>query len=488
MTCSPMQNRFTLHGVRREAPAPRRAAAAAALAAAACLAAPAGANGQMKVYETPYYFIHTDLGREQAREAAVRMTAMAEEYHRRTKGFAGAIRKKLPFYLFRSGKDYYAAGGMPASTGVYKGNKLMAIAGGRAPGRTWHTVQHEGFHQFADHVICGKIPVWVNEGLAEYFGQAVFTGDGFVVGVVPPHRLRRVKAAIEAGAFKPLRKMMQLSYKEWTRSLVIANYDQAWSMIHFLVHGDGGKYVGALNGFMNDISLRRMRYEHAWVKNFGRDLDAFQKRYRHYWLALPPDPTAELYHQAVFATVTSFYARAYSQRQRFETAEAFFAAAEGDRLKISPKDWLPPALLAANLPKARKLGRWAIEDAPPRLTCLTGDGQKLVGTFNFRNGLVRSVRVRVAGADESPASGPAATRPASRPAGPPASDPASQPSGPADPLAKAIGLAWTYAATGKTERARRMLAEAIKNHPRSPHVAKARRLLDEIDKQTGNSQ
>ena len=59
--------------------------------------------------------------------------------------------------------------------------------------RTWHTVQHEGFHQFAHVVIRGDLPIWVNEGLAEYFGEAVFTGDGFVSGVIPPTAMTGIR-------------------------------------------------------------------------------------------------------------------------------------------------------------------------------------------------------------------------------------------------------------------------------------------------------
>ena len=37
---------------------------------------------------------------------------------------------------------------------------------GHVGSRTWHVVQHEGFHQFVFAVIRGEIPTWVNEGLA----------------------------------------------------------------------------------------------------------------------------------------------------------------------------------------------------------------------------------------------------------------------------------------------------------------------------------
>src|SRR5262245_47586979 len=106
-------------------------------------------------YETPYYILHTDVPRDQAQEAAVRMTRMAEEYHNRTREFSGVITTKFPFYLYRERADYETAGGLPKSAGFFNGEALHAYVGAKTDDRTWHTVQHEGFHQFTAAVIGG---------------------------------------------------------------------------------------------------------------------------------------------------------------------------------------------------------------------------------------------------------------------------------------------------------------------------------------------
>ena len=427
----------------------------------------------MRQYDTPFYIIHTDLDIEGVREAAVRMTAMAREYSRRTAGFSGAIRRKLPFFLYRNTTDYYAAGGMPGSAGLYKGDKLMAVAGKKTSSRTWHVVQHEGFHQFAHSVIRGKIPVWVNEGLAEYFGEAIYTGDGFVTGIIPPYRLRRLKRLIEAGDVKNVREMMQMSYKQWVGDLAITNYDMAWSMVHFLVHGDDGKYVKALGAFINDISVSRMRYEQAWAKNFGRDLDAFQKRYIAWWLARGDTPTEDLYNQAAAAIVTSFYARAVGQRKTFDDASEFLAAAESGSLKPNMKDYLPPALLKSALPRARRMGKWAIEERSrltPLLVCTLPDGRRMEGAFLFRKGIVASVDVKLKDKpketpDQAPTTRPR-TQPTTRPAAPEAK-----------PIAEAVTLARAYLAMGRRDKAAAILRKTLAEDPASPHAAEAKALL-----------
>src|SRR5580692_6239661 len=96
----------------------------------------------LTVYQTPYYVMHTDLDPIMAREAALRMTRMAEEYHRRLGGFGGEIRTRLPFYLFKNLDDYYAAGAIHGSVGLFVGDALLACAGEHPNAETWHIIQH----------------------------------------------------------------------------------------------------------------------------------------------------------------------------------------------------------------------------------------------------------------------------------------------------------------------------------------------------------
>jgi hypothetical protein len=383
---------------------------------------PAGATAVgMKKYESRYYVIHTDLDLDAAREAYVRMDAIAEEYHRRTKGFGRTIRRKLPFYLYRTREDYYLAGGKIGSAGMFvvhpRESKLMAFAGKKLSPYTWHVIQHEAFHQFAFAAISHRLPVWVNEGLAEYFGHGIFTGDDFVTGIVPPGRLERLKGSIKAEKLMPFRRIMSLSRSQWSVDISMHNYDQAWSMIHFLVHGEDGKYVKPLSTFISNIS-RGSDYEPAWIRSFGRDIDGFEKKCRQWWLAQGKNPSADTYALAAASTVNSFFARSFSQQQRFDSADAFLKSARTGKLKCHKLDWLPPGLLALHLPQAERLGKWVIEKPPrrlPQLVCQLEDGRKLVGTFAVRGGRVRRVRVQLVPKEEpgKPLKRPASTRPAS---------------------------------------------------------------------------
>ena len=361
------------------------------------LVLPCSADAQLKQYDTKYYVIHSDLDQDTVREAALRVTKMFEVYADRCKGFTGTIRTRLPFYLFRHPDDYYAAGGLPGSAGVFTGHKLMAVAGTQVTSRTWHTIQHEGFHQFVHAVIGGDIPVWVNEGLAEYFGEARFTGDGMVTGLIPPARVVRVKGLIQSGRFKSVPEMMLVSQDDWNLVLNRTDYDQAWSMVHFLAHGDGGRYRSRFDGFLRDVSLKGITWEQAWLRNFDADTDAFETTWRRYWESLPDNPTGHLYAEVTVATLTSFLARAHGQKQSFKDADAFFETARAGQLKTHPRDWLPPRLLQNALTRIELTGQCSLEAKgrkPPKLICTLHDGTSLIGTFTLRKGKVREVKVQ----------------------------------------------------------------------------------------------
>ena len=366
----------------------------------------ASASGQTKpairTYETRYYTINTDLGRDVAREAELRMTRMAEEYRRRTSGFSGEIRKKLPFYLFKSEADYHAAGGTPNTAGEYNPNTqtLMAFAGDDGPNlQTWHAVQHEGFHQFADKVIGRGMPIWANEGLAEYFGEAIFTGDAFVPGVVPQWRLARIRKTLDANGFAPLREILSMPHAEWNKRISVTNYDHVWSLVHFLVHAEDGAMREKFTAFLKDTAAGNRAPDAALREHLGGIVE-LEGKWRTYWRTLPDDPTADLHAEATLRTLTSFLARATARRQRFDSFEAFIAAAKADGLKASETDWLPPSLAAVALARVAEMqkrgGKFSIvSDAPRPPTIVYSDekGAEMVGRFRLNGARVGEVIV-----------------------------------------------------------------------------------------------
>src|SRR3954470_13035285 len=110
------------------------------------------------------------------------------------------------------------------------------------------TLQHEAFHQFASSVISDDLPPWLNEGLAVMFQEGIWTGRTFLLGQVPPRRVRQLQQDIAVIRLVDFRAMLKMSLNEWNRTLDSdrlagsRQYTQAWAMCHFLVYAsENGK-------------------------------------------------------------------------------------------------------------------------------------------------------------------------------------------------------------------------------------------------------
>jgi hypothetical protein len=404
----------------------------------------------MTAYQSPYYTIYTDLDADQAHEAVLRMTRMAEEYHARTAGFSGQITTRLPFYLFKTDEEYHAAGGFPKSVGMFTGDALMASADPSHAERTWQIVQHEGFHQFAAAVIGGQLPTWANEGVAEYFGEAQFTGDGFVTGLIPPARLKRLRSEIDGADARSIKTMMLMSPQQWTSDLQKINYDQSWSMVHFLINADGGKYQSGFVNFMFQIG-QGQPWEQAWQHNFANTA-AFETEWKNWWDCQSDDPTAHLYIQVTCQTLTSYLARATARHQTFDSFDDFLHAAQTGQLKqpgTSDPDWLPPSLLASALAGiSKENATWSLlppdpnhHAAGPRIAAELPDQTRIIGNYRPKGAHGWTVWCEV------------------------------------DDLVPVMNQAKELKDQGRKDSARQLLITALRHEPASPSASDARVLI-----------
>ncbi|HUT35764.1 MAG TPA: DUF1570 domain-containing protein [Planctomycetota bacterium] len=383
----------------------RRSLMPLAFAAAAALAAAeeprrARLPANLPKTATRFYDIYSKLDEATLREAGARLTAMAKDYHRRTSGFPRQVRSKLPIYLFDSMEAYLAAGGLKGSHGVYLGEAVLGVCTPGRPAALWDLLQHECWHQFARQSVGGRWPPWLNEGLAEYYSEALWTGDEFVTGVISPFRLARVQAAICAKKLKPLLRFVDMDQKTWNADVATENYDQAWSLVHFLAHGPNERYRDALVALIKAAAQSKPPLE-SFRGVFGRKANDLQGEWEQWCLSLKPDATRDRYLQAIVGTLTSFLARAHAQGLRFKSAADFLAAGRDGRLvkaaQASKALWLPASLLEANLKLAERLRTWTLDTggASPVLRLRIEGLGTLTGSFDLQGSRSVDVNVRV---------------------------------------------------------------------------------------------
>jgi hypothetical protein len=196
---------------------------------------------------------------------------------------------------------------------------------------------------------------------------------------------------------------MNLSQDQWNAEMSLVNYDQAWSMVHFLAHGENGKYQKAFGAFVGDLG-KGLTWQVAWDNTFG-GTEGFEKQWRAYWLNLPENPTIDLYTKANVSIFISFIARANSQGQTFANFDAFKDAASKQQLKCSPQDTLPDTLLKDALEQLQTFTKlkytYTLAVRPgekiPQLLCTSPSGAKIIGRFVTQRGKPPSVTTELIG-------------------------------------------------------------------------------------------
>ncbi len=250
-----------------------------------------------------HYWIKSDLPADYAGSLARHLNTMYAEYDRRLASLPPRTPESLNVLIFARRRDYlqtlqgrYGVDGT-ATGGLFfvtpsSGHALAFWTEGLARRRVLSVLQHEGFHQFAYARFGGDLPVWVNEGLAEFFGEAIPVGRTLMAGGNNPRVIEAVQESIELGTSIPFEKMLAMSSRQWAQGLsegtAMGQYQQAWSMVQFLISGDNGRYVDRFETYLRLLHAG-FPSQHAFVKAFQTsDIQAFESRWQRHALAARP--------------------------------------------------------------------------------------------------------------------------------------------------------------------------------------------------------
>ena len=250
-----------------------------------------------RVYESRFYTIYHNLSDEQVRRHADHMDLIYGEYSRRFHGLRDWRKGRMNLYLLNSREGYQrqlASFGVDgsASGGMFfygpHGSGLATWIQGRSEADIHGILQHEGLHQFAHNYLGSHVPLWLNEGLAEYFEQAQIIQGKVKQGIAEPGRIERLKAAIEAEEIFQFDELLNISGDEWRANMVSGSprgslqYIQSWSIVYFLIHADKGKYRRAFQKYLNQLSNGRT-HKSAFQTAFGAtDTRRFHARWQHF--------------------------------------------------------------------------------------------------------------------------------------------------------------------------------------------------------------
>ena len=257
------------------------------------------AAGRAHLVETEHYNVRTDVDERFTRLVGEHMEAIYGEYAVRLKGYELKVHGKFQVRVFARREDYDAAVPAPlagsAGAFVSADRLLAACKEGRTDEQVFRTLYHEGFHQFLYCCVSQDCPLWVNEGLAEYFSEATWNGRSFSTGQVPAGRLFVITRAVNANEHIPLEALFRMESREWLRNMkglrtaASLQYCQAWSVVHFLIHAEDGRRGTLLLDYLRRVS-EGMDHERAFERSFSSYIAAFERAWKSYVLRLRPGP------------------------------------------------------------------------------------------------------------------------------------------------------------------------------------------------------
>lgn len=173
--------------------------------------------------------------------------------------------------------------GRPANVAGYfqPGDDVNYIAMALDPSdrNSFSVAFHEYVHvRLEDYV--PKAPVWLNEGLAEFYGSLQFSGGEAVLGVTMPYYMRLLRSQ-ELLPLETLFSVNQQSrhYNEQDKTGIF--YGQSWALVHYLMLGGGPGRQDQFRRFLQHVG-RGDNVTKALEDAFGMNLERIEKELRAY--------------------------------------------------------------------------------------------------------------------------------------------------------------------------------------------------------------
>jgi hypothetical protein len=119
----------------------------------------------------------------------------------------------------------------------------------------WGVLAHEGFHQFIGYELGPAIPMWLNEGLAQYFENSTVWNGRLVPGGLDATKLAAAQALVRAKRMPAVETLLTLDRKEFYATPEV-NYPAAWALVQYLMTRDSASFSAS--------SFRRYLQELKW--------------------------------------------------------------------------------------------------------------------------------------------------------------------------------------------------------------------------------
>src|SRR6185295_6305793 len=193
-----------------------------------------------KLLMTPSFVVRGDVPIDDLRTVGAHL----EEFLRMAHAALGGDDSGLMFSarVFSSARDfrrYATRSGAWNAESFYdprSAELVICLDGDPTPAWLQKTLAHEFAHEYMDRVWKRTDPLWLAEGVAEYFANFVVRDGRAQPGAVD----RRAVLLLQFDEPMPLEKFLRLGRDEMYGTLFARHYAQAWSFVHYLFTRNDG--------------------------------------------------------------------------------------------------------------------------------------------------------------------------------------------------------------------------------------------------------
>jgi tetratricopeptide (TPR) repeat protein len=146
----------------------------------------------------------------------------------------------------------------------------------------YRTIFHEYVHLLVENTLGGTVPLWFNEGLAEYYSTFDINDDNRKV--ILGDLVRNHVLYLREQKLLPLRTLFAVDHKspyynEGSKMNIF--YAESWMLTHYLLQGESQKRRPQLARFV-DLVRSNITVDEAFQQAFQISLDAFEKDFKSY--------------------------------------------------------------------------------------------------------------------------------------------------------------------------------------------------------------
>ena len=186
--------------------------------------------------------------------------------------------------IFKSHESYRPFKTKPNTAGFFQWNPhinyITLTTEVRGDQNPYNVVFHEYTHLLLNS-ISANMPLWFDEGLAEYYSTLDITGDlQVVLGKPIPTHVSRLRQ----NQLLPLKTLFQVDrqspyYNESDKQSVF--YAQSWALMHYLIAGKDGQLKTQLGKFV-DLMAANVPMEQAFQQSFAMSFENMENELRVY--------------------------------------------------------------------------------------------------------------------------------------------------------------------------------------------------------------